>query len=254
MQIGEATARRVDAMYDQAEANAIEEIRISWSGGIDSNYVLAAIMQHPRSRSWLQDHRIVVYTTNFARREDPLVWNWIMRSELPVRYIDYSTMSQDATRWMLVTGEGEPYGTMFSALHAGHVEHTKWSHWHGMESYFMSKDPSGLGWDYFRALMETSPIPVETCYQAWWYFENSVESQCYLYRLSAYSDADKIDPELVYPGTRTFWFLADQSFADHGAYVVTNRLIATMPTVANGTYSNTRLNGWGENPGSSAGS
>jgi hypothetical protein len=221
----EATAARVEEMYAQAERNGIDEIRISWSGGIDSNYVLAAIMQHPKSVPWLADKKIAVYTTRFAKREDSMIWDWLMQSDLPVRYLDYGQLSQEPGNWMLVTGEGEPYGTMFSGLHNGYVEHTKWSHWHGMEPYFLSRDPSGLGWDYFKALMATSPIPIETCYHAWWYFENSVESQCYLYRLSAYSEAPVINPQLVYPGTRTFWFLADQAFADHGAYQVVNQLI-----------------------------
>lgn len=228
----DAVAKRVDDMYDQAEQHGYDEIRISWSGGIDSNFVIAAIMQHPRSKTWIDNNRISVYTTRFARREDIVMWDWLMASGLPVRYIDYEELVKDTSNWMLVTGEGEPYGTMFSTLHINHVDRSQWQwgHWSIMEKYFLHKDPTGLCWEYFQELMTSSPIPIETCYHAWWYFENSVESQCYLYRLAAYSTEPIIDPAIVYPGKKTFWFLGCQDLANHGAYIVTNKL---MPEESN---------------------
>lgn len=219
--------RRVDQMYDQAERNGLTEIRISWSGGIDSNFVLAAIMLHPRSRTWLDQGKISVYTTNYAQREDTDIWNWVMQSGLPVHYLNYDQLANDTGPWLLVTGEGEPYGTMFWDNHKNHIakEDLRWGHWSKLEAYFMVKDPSGICWDYMKALVASSPIKIETCYHAWWWFEACVEGQNYLYRLAAYSNTPTIDPALVYPGGKTFWFLGSQDFADHGIYSVVNKLI-----------------------------
>jgi len=222
-----AAHKRVDEMYDQAERNGLTEIRISWSGGIDSNFVLAAIMMHPRSKPWLAAGRISVYTTMYARREDQELWDWVMQSGLPVHYLNYDQLGNDTGPWLLVTGEGEPYGTMFWNNHQKYIEpeDLRWGHWSKLETYFMVKDPSGLSWDYMKALVAASPIPIETCYHAWWWFEACVEGQNYLYRLSAYSDVNVIDPALVYPGGKTFWFLGSQDFADHGLYSVLNKKI-----------------------------
>jgi len=222
-----ATYLRVDQMYDQAERNGLTEIRVSWSGGIDSNFVLAAIMMHPRSKTWLAEGRISIYTTSYAIREDIDIWNWITQSGLPVHYLNYDQLANDKSPWLLVTGEGEPYGTMFWNVHKAHIaeEDLRWGHWSKLEAYFMAKDPSGLCWDYMKALMAASPIEIETCYQAWWWFEACVEGQNYLYRLAAYSNMSTIDPAIVYPGGKTFWFLGSQDFADHGIYSVVNKLI-----------------------------
>lgn len=219
--------KRVDEMYHQAESNGLTEIRISWSGGIDSNFMLAAIVQHPRSRKWLDEKKISIYTTAYSRREDPVIWNWVMQSGIPVHYLNYDWLGNDTGPWMLVTGEGEPYGTMFWDNHKKNVSESdlRWGHWSKLESYFIEKDPSGLCWDYMRELIAASPIPIETCYHAWWWFESAVEGQNYLYRLCAYSDVELIDPTLVYPGGKTFWFLGNQDFADHGIYSVVNRQI-----------------------------
>lgn len=226
MNFAAAAHQRVNDMFDQADAHGLQEIRISWSGGIDSNFVLAAIVQHPRSQIWLKENRIKIYTTSHARREDPTIWNWIMQSGMPVQFLNYDRLVKDTGPWMLVTGEGEPYGTMFSRCHEKTLGSPGlfWNHWTGLESHFLAKDPSGLGWEYFQALMKLSPVPIESCFHAWWWFENCVESQCYLFRLNAYSDTDIIDPDLVFPGTKTFWFMASQEFTDHGIYMAAHGL------------------------------
>lgn len=219
--------QRVDQLYDQAERIGAQEIRISWSGGIDSNFVLASVMMHPRSASWIKENRVVVYTTPMAKREDIDIWNWLVNSGLPIRYLDYDTLMKDNDDWIFVTGDGEPYGSTFYKLHHEHVDdqHIRYGHWSQIEPYMMEKDPTGLAWDYFRALIAKSPVDIETSFHAWWWMEANLTEQNFFYRLSSYSSAGEIDAGRVYPGQQMFWFLGSQDFADHGIYSVINRLI-----------------------------
>jgi len=223
----DSAMQRVDQLYDQAERIGAEEIRISWSGGIDSNAALASVMMHPRSMLWMRDGRIVIYTTPMAKREDIDIWNWLVSSGLPVRYLDYDALVKDQSKWLFVTGDGEPYGSTFCKLHKSHVaqEDIRYGHWSQIEPYMLEKDPTGLAWNYFKALIAKSPIAIDTSLHAWWWLEANITEQNFFYRIPSYSTAGAIDPALALPGERMFWFLGSQDFADHGIYSVVNRLI-----------------------------
>lgn len=222
--------QRSNQLFDHAEHMQATEIRICWSGGIDSSFILAAIMSNSRSHAWRMQNRIVIYTTMYARREDETLWNWVMQSGMPVRFLDYNKIDQDDSNWLMVTGDGEPYGTMFSGLTFGKIDNCNWGHWKLLEPWFLEKDTTGLAWDYFNELMNTSNIPVETCYHAWWRFETTVDpGQCYFYRMCAYSNQSNINPAHAYPGQKIFWFLSSQEFANHGAYVILNKLVPDDP-------------------------
>ena len=225
-----AACKRVEEMYAQAESNNIHDIRIAWSGGTDSNFILSAVMQHPLTESWKD--RITILTTRYAKREDPEIWNWVMSSGLKIDMLNYDTLMCDQSNWMLVTGEGDMYGTMFPDAHKKYTdshEQMYWDDWHSMEKFFTENDPFDISWDYFKALMQLSPIPIETSYHAWWWFESNLTEQCFLFRSNAYSTVTDIRQDRVFPGKSLFGFLANQDFLDHGFYCAVNRLIKTDP-------------------------
>ena len=223
-----AAYNRVDDLFDHAEKHNLTDIRISWSGGIDSNFILSAMMMHPRTQRWLDNRCISIYTTRYGKREDPAIWDWIMNSGMPVHFLDYNKLFYDTGPWLMVTGDGESYGTVFYRLHKSFVDKDKilYAHWSTMEDFFLDKDrdPSGLAWDYFKALMEKSPVPVETCYHAWWWFEANVAEQDFMFRPHAYSSAKDIDADHVFYCQKHFFgFLSSQDLADHGFYSVVTR-------------------------------
>lgn len=222
-----AALRRAGQLFDQARAQGVDEIRISWSGGIDSNFALAAIMLHPDSQDWIRENRLIIYTTPMSKREDIDIWNWVVNSGLPVRYINYDELAKDDGKWIFVTGDGEPYGSTFYKLHKEHVEEKdlRYGHWSQIQPYMMEKDPTGLAWDYLRDLISRSPVEIETSFHAWWWLEANITEQNFFYRISSYSGVDRLDASKIYPGQRMFWFLGCQDFADHGIYSVLHRLI-----------------------------
>lgn len=220
---------RASAAYAQAERLGYEYIYISYGGGVDSCTILAAMLQHPKAKRWIDERRLIIKTTRYAQREDPIVWNRIVQMNLPLEYLDYDLLTtQDQRSWMMVTGDVEPvWGSCYATITKGYLhEKDQFSaHWSHLEEYMLAKDPSGLAWDYFRALMKTAPFEIETCFQAWWWFEWCTNTQCYMFRIPSYSSATNIDPGLVFPGTKLFWVLGDPDMWDHGAYVTGNRLI-----------------------------
>jgi hypothetical protein len=216
----EVASYRVKEMYDQADANGYNEIRIAWSGGIDSTFALAAIMQQRH-----YGYTFTVLTTTYAKRENPLVWSWLMNSGVNVQFMDYNALGKDNGNYMLVTGDGDPYGIMFTSLFKNYTDDIFGTDWLKLESLFLDKDPTGLSWDYFKELMSLSHIPIMNCHQAWHWFEQCTD-QDFLYRMAAYSDNTIIDADRFIPGKKLFWFLSSQDFANHGLYTT----IADTPT------------------------
>lgn len=220
---------RATAAFEQAERGNYDYIYISYGGGVDSCTLVASLLQNPLARRWLDERRIIIKTTRYAQREDPLVWRRLVNMDLPMEYLDYDALlTKDHRRWMLVTGDVEPvWGSCYTPITEGFLEGTErfTAPWQRLEGYMLAKDPSGLGWEYFRNLMDTAPFEIQTCFQAWWWFEWCTNTQCYMFRLAAYSSVANIDPELVFPGTRWFWFLGHEDMWDHGAYVTAQRLI-----------------------------
>lgn len=219
---------RADGAYTQAERQGAEYIYISYGGGVDSCTLLAAMLQHPKSHRWIKENRLIIYTTRYAQREDPLVWNRIVEMGLPLRYLNYDDLMADPGNWMLVTGDVEPvWGSAYTPIAKGYVPDDKLfsGPWQILEKYFMTKDPSGLAWSYFHDIQATAPFEIKTCFQAWWWFEWCTNTQCYMFRLAAYSNSPTVSPDIVYPGKKQFWVLANTDMWDHGAYVTANRLI-----------------------------
>jgi hypothetical protein len=214
----ESALHRVDEMYDHAERNNYNNIKVAWSGGIDSSFLLAAIMQHPRSTRWLNEKRIVILTTKSSMIECPKIWNWLLDNKLPINTMSYETLSKDKSDWMLVTGDGDPYSGSFYNVYPNHTED-----WKNMERHFLSKDFSGLTWDYFKELLSISPDKINSCYHAWWWFERNVGVQDYSYRILSFNDDEVIDPKLL-PGKKIFYFLSNKDFSDHSLYTVVNHV------------------------------
>ena len=220
---------RADAAYDQAERMGAEYIYISYSGGVDSVTMLAAFLQNPRARHWLSENRIILKTSRYAQREDPVVWQRIIDMGLPLEYLNYDDLFQDTRRFMLATGEVEPvWGSAYTPLARGYLPNEELfsADWRRLETYFLDKDKTGLAWEYFRDLQATAPFETKTAFQAWWWFEWCTNTQCYMFRLAAYNNNPLIDPDFTYPGnSRVYWMLANTDMWDHGAYVMANRLI-----------------------------
>jgi hypothetical protein len=191
--------------------------------------MLAGFLQHPKAASWLKDRRIVLKTSRYAQREDPLVWQRIVAMDLPLEFLNYDDLMRDSRRFMLATGEVEPvWGSAYTPLAKGYLpdEELFSADWRQLEDYFLAKDETGLAWDYFHDLQKTAPFETQTAFQAWWWFEWCTNTQCYMFRLAAYSDNNVIDPGFVYPNeSRVYWMLANSDMWDHGAYMMANRLI-----------------------------
>lgn len=219
---------RADAAYAQADRYGYEYIMLSYGGGVDSCTLLAAMLQNPAAERWINDRRLIIRTTGFAQREDPLVWKRLVELDLPLEYHNYDDLMRDQRNWMLVTGDVEPvWGSAFTTLPQGYVPDDELfsGDYNQLESWFLEKEPSGLAWDYFRDIQRTAPFEVKTNFQAWWWFEWCTNTQCYMFRPAAYSDCIEIAPGMVYPGSKMFWVLANTDMWDHGAYVTANRLI-----------------------------
>ena len=219
---------RADKAYKQAQKYNFEYIYLAYGGGIDSCTLLAAMLQHPKSKHYIKDNKLIIKTTKFAEREDPLVWRRIVEMNLPMEFMNYDDLQKDNRNWMLVTGDVEPvWGSCYATLPKGYISEDDMfaGDWKKLYRYFISKDTTGLAWLYFRDLMATAPFEIKTCFQAWWWYEWCTNTQCYMFRICTYSDCDVIKPEMVYPGNKQFWFLADNDMFDHGAYVTANRLI-----------------------------
>lgn len=224
---------RASAAYAQAERHGYEYIYISYGGGVDSCTIGAAMLQHPQAQRWLDESRLIIKTTRFAQREDPIVWNRLVEMNVPLEYLDYDELTTKDTRnWMMVTGDVEPvWGSCYPSVTKDFLnEQDRYTApWQRLEPYMLARDPSGLGWEYFQALMKTAPFEIKTCFQAWWWFEWCTNTQCYMFRIPSYSSAGVIDPRFVFPGTKLFWTLGYTDMWDHGAYVTANRLIPENP-------------------------
>jgi hypothetical protein len=220
--------RRADAAYAQAERENLDTIILSYGGGVDSCTLLAAMLQHPKANRYIKENKLIIRTTSFGKREDPLVWNRLVEMNLPMEFHNYDDLLNDERRWLFVTGDVEPvWGSAFVTLPEKMLnkEDLFAGNWRLLEPWFLEKDPGGLAWEYFRDLQATAPFEIKTCFQAWWWFEWCTNTQCYMFRISGYSHFPTLSPDIIYPGKKVFWFLANTDMFDHGAYVTANRLI-----------------------------
>lgn len=233
---GERLHREFDALvndrasqaYQQAEQIGADHIFISYSGGADSSLILAAMLQNGASKRWIDERRLVIRTTRYSMREDPAIWARLVEMDIPMEFHNYDDLMQDERKWMLVTGDvARPGGTTYADLPKGSVpdDVLYGGQISQLEPWFLEKDSTGLAFDYFRALQDTAPFPIETNLQAWWWFEWCTHTQCYMFRIPSYCRVPTISPEIIYPGQKQFWFLANSDFWDHGAYVTATRQI-----------------------------
>lgn len=216
---------QTDLALDHAEYLNVDKIFLSYSGGSDSSLLVAAFFQNPRLKKWIKHSKVYILTSRFAQREDPEIWTKLLSYDVPFVSIDYDSLINDQSNWMLVSGEGEPYGTFFisqtdAVLPPNEQLLSPWNH---IEKVFLRREPSGLAWSYFQNLMKLAPFPVETLHQAWWWYENCVDRQDDMFRYNAFSSYPILRKDCVGHGDRCFYFLSGQNFLDHAAYLILNK-------------------------------
>lgn len=207
------------------------EIRLSYSGGTDSCTALAGLLSNPRIKPWLDSKKFVIYTTSYAKVEDPLIWKRIISMDIPIRFLDYDSLNTDESKFFMVTGDGDWFGTlwqtMFDITLNPHITFTNQeifidtysSKKEKLEKWFLSLESTGLCWDFFQELMELNPYKVENIHQAWNWFEDCAAVQCFMYRPTAYG----IGPVRVTPRKNWSWFVGDAAFSDLCMYESKNK-------------------------------
>lgn len=226
--------RRIDASFpdlvdlrmrqalESASSVGARTIYLSYSGGSDSILIFSAMMSNPISREMIRNGSIVVLTNRHAQREDPEAWQKVLESGARLSVIDYDGLIRDDGDWMMITGDGECYGTMFVNAGSGYLprENMCIMHWQNLARLFLDRDFTGLAWDYFRQLMSMAPFRVETVHQAWWWFEQCLDRQDDFMRFNAFSSRQDIRLDCVGHSPRIFQFFGGQDFLDHAAYNV----------------------------------
>lgn len=214
--------RQVALAIDHAEKKQIETIYLSYSGGSDSSLLVAAFMQNSKSQKWLRENKIKILTSRFAQREDPELWCKLRNLQIPFKSIDYDSLIKDTDNWMIISGEGEPYGTFFINQTKGILppDQQLSTSWKILEKLFITREPSGLAWSYFVHLMRLAPFDVQTLHQAWWWYENCVDRQDDMFRYNAFSSNKEIRTDAIGHGNRCFYFFNGQDFIDHAAYLI----------------------------------
>lgn len=222
-----------DRVFDQVEPGA--ELRLSYSGGTDSCTALAGLMSNERIKPWLDAKKFVIYTTSYAKIEDPWIWNRIITQNIPVRLLDYDALNGDTSKFFMVTGDGDGYGTwwqmMFDPTLSPNITFsdqeifidTYDSKKDKLSKWFLSREGSGLCWDFFQAMMELSPDKIENIEQAWSWFENSIAIQCFMFRPAAYG----LGPVQITPRKNWYWFMCDVDFSDMCEYESRNKFYAS---------------------------
>lgn len=219
---GDMIRTRVSEAYTQASRIGADRIYLSYSGGSDSCLAVSAFLSHPETLRWVREDRIELLATRMSQREDPLMWSRLRQIGIRIRPIDYGSLLDDDSKWMLVSGEGEPYGTFFLRSIDPSIDQSApmLQEWRQIEPVFLDRDPSGLAWDYFSDLMNRAPFDVNTVHQAFWWLENCIDRQDDMMRYNVFSTMPKIRTDCIGHGQRCFYFLGGQDFADHAAYVI----------------------------------
>jgi hypothetical protein len=201
-----------DKIFDKVRGQ--QELRICYSGGTDSATTLASLMSNERIKPLLKENRFIIYTTPFAKIEDPAIWNRIVQEHIPLRFLDYDKLAEDSNDHIMVTGDGEGYGTWWQMLTPEFSNEDIFltsikSSMLKLERWFLNKDPSGFGLMFFKEIMSLNSN-ISNLQQAWTWFENCVAIQCYMYRATAYSKGNV----QVTPRNNWIWFMADKDFWD----------------------------------------
>jgi hypothetical protein len=210
-----------NGVFDRAEK--YDELALSYSGGTDSTFTLAALLSNPRIDPWLKSGKFVIYSSAFSKIEDPLVWRRIIEMKIPLRLIDYDQLSMDNSNRLFVTGDGEGYGTWWQIMLDDFSNdeifgsYTDSTH-QKLQQWFLDREKTGLTWESFNAFKQSSPRSIPNLQQAWTWFENCVAIQCYSFRTSSYGCGP------VNPGPRDnlIWFMADKDFWDMCDYEAHN--------------------------------
>lgn len=219
-----------DRVFNAAQGR--RELRLSYSGGTDSCLILAALMNNPKINEWINNDKFIIYTTPFAKKEDPDIWDRIIDAQLPVRFLDYDAISLDTTDNLMLTGEGNAYGTWFKIMMRDFAETDIFSTTYStmkerMQDWFISRESSGLAWDFFNQLITVRGESSMSPYQAWALFENTCAEQCYMIRQCAYG----VGPVRIDPHNGLMWFMQDKNFWDMCEYESRSRLYTTDDTL-----------------------
>lgn len=219
-----------NSILDQLEPEA--ELRLSYSGGTDSCTALAALLSNSRIEPILKANKFIIYTTSYAKIEDPLIWKRIISMNIPLRLLDYDLLNKDQSKYLMVTGDGDGYGTLWQMMSDRSVnsdilftdEEIFFDSFESakskLEKWFLSGEGSGLCWEFFQELMSISPNKIENIEQAWLWFENNLTAQCFMFRPSAYGVGDV----KICPRSNWVWYMNDCNLSDMCDYESKNKL------------------------------
>ena len=215
--------RLSDDVFQDVDGKA--ELRLSYSGGTDSCLILAALLSNRRIDEWIASDKFVIYTTPHAKKEDPLIWNRIIESGYPIRFLDYDLLSHDTSDSLMLTGEGNAYGTWHKIMTPDFTEAELFTGSYvnmkpKVQEWFLRREPSGLTADFFDKLITTHGDVEMSLYQAWSLFEHLCAEQCYMFRQSAYG----LGPVTIDPGKNSRWFMMNNDFWDVCEYESQERL------------------------------
>ena len=224
----------MQSITDQIFLNAqgYDELRLSYSGGTDSTLAFTALMSNSKINQWIEQNKFIIYTTPFAKVEDPTMWQRILDLNLPLRLIDYDRLNVETDNYFMVTGDGEGYGTWWQIIMDEFTDDeifksTFQSMIPKLEQWFISREPSGVAYKYFIDLMTHSDHGIDNLQQAWTWFENCVAIQCYSYRASAYAHGDV----RITPRKNWHWFMTNKDFWDMCDYQAKEIMYTTDSTL-----------------------
>ena len=146
--------------------------------------------------------------------------------------MDYDALSLDQSNSMMVSGEGDGYCVWFKVMSKFFTDEEIFVRPYlelrpKVEQWFTSRDKSGVTWDFFNKLIESSDHEIITLFQAWSLFESTCAQQCYLFRVSAYGKG----PVQAAPRNNWVWFMADPDFWDMCEYETQNRIYTSDATL-----------------------
>lgn len=218
---------RMHEIMDHAKNIGVERICLSYSGGSDSALLVSAALRNNEALKWISSGRLEILATRMSQREDPMMWDRIKRTGIKIRVLNYDQLMREDD-WMLVTGEGEPYGTFFLEETSMVIskEGPLLKPWKDLQGLFTRREPSGLAWEYFQNLMAIAPFTVNTMHQACWWLEACIDRQDDPLRYNAFTGLDHIRTDCIGHGQRCFSFLAGQEFLDHAAFVILEKMVS----------------------------
>lgn len=219
-----------DKVFETASGR--EEMRLSYSGGTDSCLILAALLSNQKIDEWIARDKFIIYTTPYAKKEDPLIWKRIIDAGFPIRFLDYDLLGNDTGDSVMLTGEGNAYGTWHKIMMSDFTEAEIFTGSYSgikskVEAWFLKREPSGLTRDFFDKLITTYGDSKMSLYQAWSLFEHHCAEQCYMFRQGAYSDG----PVTIDPNKNSVWFMMDNDFWDVCEYESQSRLYTSDDTL-----------------------